>query len=213
MSRGKPNREPSLRRCLACRSRAAKREMLRFVAMDGELLFDIRQKAPGRGAQVCPARACLERAYQGAFRRGLPGVELPKDGFDAWLSEAVIARLEGQLREMLSLGRKSGHLVIGSEKVNRAFKAGNLGGLVLAADASAGTRDKYAGRARAMELPIFARYPRGRIFCPGGEREQCGIGLGTRGSLAQVLGALSSVREFGRRIGGELSSPEEEWLP
>jgi predicted RNA-binding protein YlxR (DUF448 family) len=57
-------REPG-RTCLGCRRVLPRRALVRLVrGEDGVVVADPRGAAPGRGAWVCPAQACLERALQ-----------------------------------------------------------------------------------------------------------------------------------------------------
>jgi len=52
---------------VACRQVKAKRELIRVVRdADGRLSVDLRGKAPGRGAYLCPADACLARGLDEA---------------------------------------------------------------------------------------------------------------------------------------------------
>ncbi|MEU9386974.1 YlxR family protein [Streptomyces sp. NPDC048279] len=57
------------RTCVGCRQRAAKTELLRIVAVEGECVPDPRGTLPGRGAYVHPAQVCLDQAER---RRALP---------------------------------------------------------------------------------------------------------------------------------------------
>ncbi|MDQ0933077.1 putative RNA-binding protein YlxR (DUF448 family) [Streptomyces turgidiscabies] len=62
---------------MGCRERAAKKDLLRIVAVEGECVPDHRGTLPGRGAYVHPAQACLDLAVRRrAFTRALraPGV-------------------------------------------------------------------------------------------------------------------------------------------
>ena len=61
------------RTCVGCRQRAAKKDLLRIVAVEGECVPDHRGTLPGRGAYVHPALVCLDlavrrRAFPRAFR-------------------------------------------------------------------------------------------------------------------------------------------------
>jgi predicted RNA-binding protein YlxR (DUF448 family) len=50
------------RTCIACRQVKSKRELIRVVrASDGKVLVDETGKANGRGAYLCPDRACWEK--------------------------------------------------------------------------------------------------------------------------------------------------------
>ena len=58
---------------MGCRERAAKSDLLRIVAVEGECVPDPRGTLPGRGAYVHPALVCLDlavrrRAFPRAFR-------------------------------------------------------------------------------------------------------------------------------------------------
>ncbi|WP_078884303.1 YlxR family protein [Streptomyces sp. NRRL S-340] len=60
------------RTCVGCRERAAKTELLRIVAVEGECAPDPRGTLPGRGAYVHPALVCLDQAVRRrAFTRAL----------------------------------------------------------------------------------------------------------------------------------------------
>ena len=51
-----------LRMCIACREMKPKSEMTRVVRnAEGEITLDPTGKAPGRGAYVCSAEACLKK--------------------------------------------------------------------------------------------------------------------------------------------------------
>jgi uncharacterized protein len=59
-----------VRTCAGCGRKAAKAELIRFVAEDGVLTPG--RSAPGRGVYTCRRLACFERAYaRRAFARTL----------------------------------------------------------------------------------------------------------------------------------------------
>jgi predicted RNA-binding protein YlxR (DUF448 family) len=61
-----PARRAPQRTCVACRQVRAKRELIRLVRTPGgEIELDATGKKEGRGAYLCPNRACLEKALQG----------------------------------------------------------------------------------------------------------------------------------------------------
>jgi predicted RNA-binding protein YlxR (DUF448 family) len=62
-----------LRTCIACRQKRAKRELIRVVRTpEGTIEVDLRGKASGRGAYLCPNRQCWEAALeQGRLGRAL----------------------------------------------------------------------------------------------------------------------------------------------
>ncbi|MGW0189826.1 YlxR family protein [Streptomyces sp. NPDC003362] len=72
MSGRTPVRACPERTCVGCRERAAKTELLRIVAIEGECVPDPRGTLPGRGAYVHPALVCLDQAVRRrAFTRAL----------------------------------------------------------------------------------------------------------------------------------------------
>lgn len=51
-----------IRTCVGCGNRAAKSDLLRVVAVDGEIVADPAARRPGRGAYLHPSMDCVERA-------------------------------------------------------------------------------------------------------------------------------------------------------
>ncbi len=62
-----------LRTCLACGSKAGKKDLVRIVRTpEGDVLVDLTGKRNGRGAYVCPTSECFERAVRkGRFASAL----------------------------------------------------------------------------------------------------------------------------------------------
>jgi uncharacterized protein len=62
----------SVRTCVGCGRKAPQRELVRFVARDGELALDAEKRVTGRGAYTCRRLVCFERAEaRRAFARTL----------------------------------------------------------------------------------------------------------------------------------------------
>ncbi len=76
---------------MACRTVRAKRELVRIVrSPEGTLSVDLRGKASGRGAYVCPDPACLARGLSdGAIARAL----------ETQISADVAERLKSELED------------------------------------------------------------------------------------------------------------------
>lgn len=54
-----------VRQCAACRRHAPKPELARVVRTpEGQVVYDPRGKAAGRGAYICKTVACLEKAVK-----------------------------------------------------------------------------------------------------------------------------------------------------
>ena len=58
-------RKVPMRMCTGCGQMKPKRELVRVVkSQDGEISLDLTGKKAGRGAYVCPAVECLEKAQK-----------------------------------------------------------------------------------------------------------------------------------------------------
>lgn len=81
-----------MRQCLGCREMKSKRDMMRVVrSPQGEVSIDLRGKAPGRGAYVCPNGDCLKKAIRSkALERNLQ-VAIPEE-----IMAALLAQMEEQ---------------------------------------------------------------------------------------------------------------------
>ena len=81
-----------MRQCLGCREMKPKSELLRVVRTpEGNVTFDSRGRASGRGAYVCREASCLQKAVRSkALERSL-GVPIPQE-----LLEALAAQQEAQ---------------------------------------------------------------------------------------------------------------------
>lgn len=82
-----------MRKCVGCQEMKGKKEMIRVIRTEeGDFLLDVTGKKNGRGAYVCKARACLERAVK---NKGL------ERSFKQSIPREVYEKLE---KEMESLG-------------------------------------------------------------------------------------------------------------
>lgn len=83
------------RQCLGCREMKPKKELIRVVRdPQGTVSVDLRGKAAGRGAYVCPQDECLKRAVKSkALARALE-TEIPPEVYER-LREEMEARTNG----------------------------------------------------------------------------------------------------------------------
>ena len=77
-----------LRQCLGCREMKPKKELLRVVrSPEGAVSLDLRGKASGRGAYVCPDAACLKRAIKSRALARAFDTDIPQAVYDSLLTE------------------------------------------------------------------------------------------------------------------------------
>ncbi len=73
-----------MRQCVGCREMKPKKELVRVVrSPEGEIALDFRGKAPGRGAYVCPASACLKKAIKSKSLERAFDTAIPQEVYDA----------------------------------------------------------------------------------------------------------------------------------
>jgi len=173
-----------MRQCVVTRERYPQRELLRFVVSpSGEVLFDARRKAPGRGVYVRATREVFQQAVErGGFKRGFKRGDVSYPGWVEWLEKHIVPGLKTLYVETLSVGRQSGQLIQGAMKVEQAMREKAVAALVLASDASAHTRDRFEGMARRREVPVLVRLDRGALGAALG-REQAVVLCWLRGTL------------------------------
>lgn len=126
-----------VRTCILSREEAPRDGLIRLaLSPDGEVLPDVRAKAPGRGAWIGVTRAELEasgRKLKGALARAFKtnDVKVPED-----LGARIAEQLQRNALDRLGLEFKSGHVVIGNDRIDNAARTGQLQLLLHASDAS-----------------------------------------------------------------------------
>ncbi|WP_294218059.1 DUF448 domain-containing protein, partial [uncultured Sphingomonas sp.] len=125
-----------IRKCILTQDRDVRDNLVRLaIGPDGQVLPDVRAKAPGRGAWIGVTRAELDEAIakkrlRGALARAFKGAELviPDD-----LPARIASALERNALDRLGLESRSGLLLTGSEKIETAARSGQLHALYHAA--------------------------------------------------------------------------------
>ena len=81
-----------VRRCVGCNAQRPKRELVRVVrSPEGEISIDLRGKAPGRGAYLCPSAACLAKARKAKRLERTFEVPIPDGIYDRLTEEIACA--------------------------------------------------------------------------------------------------------------------------
>ena len=146
-ARGRQDDDGPVRSCILTRDRAGRDALVRLaLSPDGEVLPDVRAKAPGRGAWIGVTRDELATAMakgrlKGALARAFKGavVTVPAD-----LPDRIAAALERNALDRLGLEARGGTLLTGSERIDAAARSGQLHALYHAADAGADGAGKLA---------------------------------------------------------------------
>lgn len=127
-----------VRTCILSREEAPRDGLIRLaLSPDGEVLPDVRAKAPGRGAWIGVTRAELDasaKKLRGALSRAFKtgDLRIPDD-----LGTRIAAQLERAFLDRLGLEAKAGHVVTGGERIEKAGRMGKLHLLLHARDAGA----------------------------------------------------------------------------
>ena len=134
----KADKDGPERKCVLTGGKADRAALIRLVVSpDGEVLPDVRAKAPGRGAWIGVDRAELQRALDSgklksalgrAFRRR--DLSVPAD-----LPEQIETQLERAALDRLGLEARASTLVTGSDRIDNAARSGQVHLLLHAADA------------------------------------------------------------------------------
>lgn len=137
-----------IRKCILSGDREAREHLVRLaLSPDGDVLPDIRAKAPGRGAWIGVTKAELDAAIgpkgklKGALSRAFKTSEIriPAD-----LPDRIATQLQRSALDRLGLEAKAGSVVTGGEKLDKAARSGKLQLLLHACDAGADGAGKLA---------------------------------------------------------------------
>ena len=126
------------RKCILTGAHDARDNLIRLaISPDGDLLPDVRAKAPGRGAWIGVDRRTLETAQakgklRGALARSFKGKPLTIPGD---LGARIEGALERAFLDRLGLEARSGALVLGSDRIEEQARKGRVALLMHAADA------------------------------------------------------------------------------
>ncbi len=201
-----PGTSGPVRSCILTRSRGERGGLIRLaLGPEGQVLPDIRAKAPGRGAWIGVGRAELETALakgklRGALARAFKTNDLT---IPADLPALIAAQLERAALDRLGLEAKAGHLLTGSEKIADAARNGKLHLLAHASDAGADGagklaqawrvgRDEEGSGLKGLALPV----PRTTLALALGRENVVHIGLTDRAAAGRVRETLDRWLHF-----------------
>lgn len=179
-------RQPQ-RTCLGCRQVLDQKSLIRFVrAPGGQLLVDLRNRLPGRGAYTCWTRNCLEQAVRRqAFNRSFKqGCEV--GDFETLVSQ-VLSSLRDHMASLIGMARKSAQVVAGGNQVlDELSGSESFGVLIIARDLSENLETKIRSRAGMVEVACDNLFTKAEIGNILGRTEHSAVGLYT-GQLADAF--------------------------
>ena len=205
------NNEP-IRRCILSGDREPRGELIRLaLGPDGQVLPDIRAKAPGRGAWIGVTRSELDAAnakgkLRGALARAFKtnGLDIPAD-----LGARIAEQLQRAFLDRLGLESKGGKIMIGTERIDAAARSGQVHLLLHAADAKPDGARKLAqawrvGRDRegSGDQGLAVPLPRTILSLALGRENVVHIAVTDPAAAVRVRDALDRWRHF---IGPELT--------
>lgn len=196
-----PSHAPE-RKCILSGAHDARENLVRLaLGPDGEILPDVRAKAPGRGAWIGVSRAELEKArangkLKGALARAFKtgDLRIPDD-----LAERIEAALRQAALDRLGLEARAGTLLTGTEKIEVAARRGEVRLLLHAADAGEdGVRrlDQALRVGESEGEPLVIPAARPILSLALGRQNVVHIALIDRAAAARVTHALDRWRAF-----------------
>ncbi len=209
-----PARAAPIRRCILTGGHDDRDTLIRLaLSPDGDVLPDVLARAPGRGAWIGVTRAELDQAIakgklKGALARAFKGTPLriPAD-----LGERIELALRRALADRLGIELRSGMIVLGTEKIAAAARAGVVTFLGHASDAGGDGAGKLAQAWRVGEqaegsgrkgtiLPL----DRAALSVALGRDNVVHLALTDAAAAARVNGLIGRLMHFmGRKPAGE----------
>jgi len=175
------------------------------LSPDGDVLPDVLARAPGRGAWIGVTGAELDQAIakgklKGALARAFKGTSLT---IPADLSARIETALRRALADRLGIELRSGMIVLGTEKIAAAARAGVVTFLGHASDAGGDGAGKLAQAWRVGEMAegtglkgVILPLDRAALSVALGRDNVVHLALTDAAAAARVTGLLGRLRHF-----------------
>ena len=140
------------RRCIVTRELALKVDLIRFVVSpDNQVVPDILEKLPGRGAYIKPQKEVFDKAMaSGAFKRAFKkNVTCAPD-----LGDMLISLLRQRVLGLINMAMKADQIALGFDQTRALAQSGKLAIRVEARDGAADGRGKIRTLAKAVNLEL-----------------------------------------------------------
>ena len=193
----KGNVEAPQRSCLGCRTSKDKNLLLRFVQTpDMEIMPDLENRLPGRGAYTCINKRCLSAAIeQRQFKRSFKHEVLVMPAEQ--MVEHVRQHLHGRIIGLIGLANKAGAITGGGSMVTDALRNKKKPGLVIVAtDVSEAIGGKIIHAAAAHHVPHLTVLTKDDFGAILGKAPRSAIAVASGGFVAQLMKAIDRYSNF-----------------
>lgn len=179
-----------VRQCALTRAERGQSDLIRFVVgPSGDVVPDLKNVLPGRGAWVMAAADCIEEAARrNVFSRTFKQSVTVPNG----LAEQIGQLLARDALQRLSLANKAGLVIAGFSKVEGVVGAEDVAGLLHAADAGMDGRKKLDRKYEA----ICRDSGRQAFFIDCFSAEQMSLALGRSNVVHAALKTGGAVAKF-----------------
>lgn len=170
-------RQGPSRTCIVCRQLHHRSLLIRLVCdLTGQIIVDAEGKLPGRGAYICPQRACAERVVTGTrLREALRHEVLPCAA--AELVRIITEKLQARVLASIRIARKAGYVVSGYSRVMHALQSEPVALLFLAEDGAPDRRREYTAWCEKRGIPYRSLLTKARLGELVGRDECSAVGI------------------------------------
>ncbi|MGA1845896.1 DUF448 domain-containing protein [Deferribacter abyssi] len=145
----------AIRSCIACNAQRYKGELLRFVIVDGRLVFDLKQKLEGRGCYLCFSKECFKRSTKKRlFQKHLKNNILEDISFFT-LCKNVRETYKRYIYTLMRVNIVSRNIVDGIFKVKEALKEDKVFLCLFPSDISKNSKEKLFNLIIRKKVPFY----------------------------------------------------------
>ena len=195
------------RKCVGCKKTDDPHNLERFVLVEEfGLVFDLRGKAPGRGAYSHPDLGCISGGIDGGFARSFKAEVSPKPAIETFVSEVANA-IRTRLDESLRVAMRAGRLAVGGGKLEDAMKANDVSVVLIAKNCGASTDRKFRSNAQRKSILVLDGLAGEELAKPLGKTFVGVIGV-SEASAFQIKRDWAALQRLGFFDGGVEVTPE-----
>ncbi len=185
----------SERTCVACGRKDDPEVFVRVVcAPDGEIVIDWRRNLPGRGANICVSRKCIDAAVEKRLLSRVlkRDIRYPKK-ID--FLHTMRTTLERQIETLICSGVGARFVIVGTDLTNHALKAEKLYAIVVAADSA--RRERLVEMANTQHVPVAIVDTKRSLGLFIGRSETGALAVKNKGLARAILLISSRINALG----------------